>query len=149
MALIEVGTQAPDFQGTTGSGTTFRLSDALQAGRVMLVFYPKDFTSGCTTQLVNVQRSLADMRAAGVEPYGVNPDDAESHSKFCDAYQLEFELVVDEDRAAAEAYGAVKPEGGILRSVFVIDQDGTVLFAREGAPSWDEVSSAIGAGERS
>lgn len=149
MALIETGTQAPDFHGTTGSGKAFRLSDALRDGRVMLVFYPKDFTSGCTTQLVNVQRSLADMRAAGVEPYGVNPGDAESHGKFCDAYELEFELVVDEGRAAAEAYGAVKPEGGVLRSVFVIDRDGTVLFAQEGAPSWDDVSSAIGAGERS
>ncbi len=147
MALIQVGTQAPDVQGTTGSGEAFRLSDALGSGRVMLVFYPKDFTSGCTTQLVNVQRSLAEMRAAGVEPYGVNPDDAESHGKFCDAYELTFDLVVDENRAAAEAYGAVKPEGGVLRSVFVIDTDGTVLFAQEGAPSWDEVSAAIGAAE--
>lgn len=147
MALIEKGTQAPDVHGTTGSGTAFRLSDALQQGRVMLVFYPKDFTSGCTTQLVNVQKSLADIRAAGVEPYGVNPDDAESHSRFCDAYDLEFDLVVDEDRAAARAYGAIKPEGGILRSVFVIDTDGTVLFAQEGAPSWDEIADAIAAGE--
>lgn len=147
MALIETGTQAPDFQGTTGSGKAFRLGDALQDGRVMLVFYPKDFTSGCTTQLVNVQRSLADMRAAGIEPYGVNPDDAESHGKFCDAYELEFELVVDENRTAAQAYGAIKPEGGVLRSVFVIDTDGAVVFAQEGAPSWDEVAAAIGAGE--
>lgn len=147
MALIETGTQAPEFQGTTGSGKAFRLSDALASGRAMLVFYPKDFTSGCTTQLVNVQKSLADMRAVGVEPYGVNPDDAESHGKFCDAYDLEFELVVDGDRAAAEAYGAVKPEGGVLRSVFVIDTDGTVIFAQEGAPSWEDVATAIGAGE--
>ncbi len=147
MALIETGTQAPDVQGTTGSGKAFRLSDALTSGRVMLVFYPKDFTSGCTTQLVNVQRSLADMRAAGVEPFGVNPDDAESHGKFCDAYELQFDLVVDENRTAAEAYGAIKPEGGVLRSVFVIDTDGKVIFAQEGAPSWDEVSAAIGAAE--
>lgn len=147
MALIQVGTKAPDIQGMTGSGKTFRLFDALESGRVMLVFYPKDFTSGCTTQLVNVQKSLADIRATGVEPYGVNPDDAESHGKFCDAYELEFDLVVDEDRAAAEAYGAIKPEGGVLRSVFVIDTDGTVIFAQEGAPSWDEVSQAIGAAE--
>lgn len=143
MALIPVGADAPDIQAKTGSGKEFRLHEATGSSRVMLVFYPKDFTSGCTTQLVNVQKSLQDMRAAGVEPYGVNPDDAESHEKFCDAYDLEFELVVDEDRAAAEAYGAVKPEGGVLRSVFVIGQDGKVLFAQEGAPSWDEVSAAI------
>jgi peroxiredoxin Q/BCP len=144
MALIEVGADAPDIQAKTGSGTDFRLGEATNASRVMLVFYPKDFTPGCTTQLVNVQKSLAEMRAAGVEPYGVNPDDETSHAKFCDAYDLEFDLLVDGDRSAAEAYGAVKPEGGILRSVFVIGQDGKVLFAQEGAPSWDEVSAAIG-----
>lgn len=144
MALIEVGADAPDIQAKTGSGKDFRLGEATRTSRVMLVFYPKDFTPGCTTQLVNVQKSLAAMRAAGVEPYGINPDDATSHEKFCDAYDLEFELLVDADRSAAEAYGAVKPEGGILRSVFVIGTDGKVLFAQQGAPSWDEVSAAIG-----
>ena len=143
MALIKVGADAPDIQAKTGSGKDFRLSEATESSRVMLVFYPKDFTPGCTTQLVHVQQSLADMRAAGVEPYGVNPDDETSHAKFCDAYNLEFDLLVDEDRSAAEAYGAVKPEGGVLRSVFVIGQDGKVLFAKEGAPSWDEVAAAI------
>lgn len=143
MALIEVGAVAPDIQAKTGSGKDFRLSDQKGRSRTMLVFYPKDFTSGCTTQLVNVQRSLADMRAAGVEPYGVNPDDAESHEKFCDAYELEFDLLVDAGKEAATAYGALKPEGGILRSVFVIGRDGKVIFAGEGAPSWDEVSAAI------
>jgi peroxiredoxin Q/BCP len=143
MPLIEVGVDAPDIQATTGSGDAFRLSDQKGSSRVMLVFYPKDFTPGCTTQLVNVQRSLADMRAMGVEPYGVNPGDAESHEKFCDAYELQFELIVDADKRAATAYGALKPEGGILRSVFVIGRDGKVIFAQEGAPSWEEVSAAI------
>ena len=68
MALIQVGADAPDFQAKTGSGKEFRLSEATGSSRVMLVFYPKDFTPGCTTQLVHVQQSLADMRAAGVEP---------------------------------------------------------------------------------
>lgn len=144
MALIQVGADAPDIQATTGSGKEFRLAEATRSSKVMLVFYPKDFTPGCTTQLVNVQQSLADIREAGVEPFGVNPDDEASHAKFCDAYDLEFDLLVDRDRAAAEAYGAVKPEGGVLRSVFVIGTDGKVIFAQEGAPSWAEVSAAIG-----
>jgi thioredoxin-dependent peroxiredoxin len=148
MALVEVGTDAPDIQAKTNSGKEFRLSDHRGQSRVMLVFYPKDFTSGCTTQLVNVQHSLADMRSAGVEPFGVNPDDADSHQRFCDAYDLEFDILVDEDREAAIAYGAVRPEGGILRSVFVIGQDGKVQFAQEGAPSWQEVSDAIQAVDR-
>ncbi len=109
----------------------------------MLVFYPKDFTSGCTTQLANVQRSLTGIRGANVEPFGVSADDAESHKQFCDAYNLEFELLVDDDTEAAHAYGAVKPEGGILRSVFVVGRNGNIIFAQEGAPSWQEVSEAI------
>jgi peroxiredoxin Q/BCP len=143
MALIEVGSVAPDIQATTGSGKAFRLSDATADSRVMLVFYPRDFTPGCTTQLVNVQGSLEEMRAAGVEPYGVNPDDEESHAKFCDAYDLQFDLLVDADKQAATAYGALKPEGGVLRSVFVIGRNGKVIYAQEGAPSWDDVSAVI------
>jgi len=145
MAIIEVGADAPDITATTGSGAEFRLSGHQGSTRVMLVFYPKDFTSGCTTQLSNVQRSLTDIRGAGVEPFGLSADDAESHKQFCDAYNLEFELLVDENMDAARAYGAVKPEGGILRSVFVVGQDGKLIFAQEGAPSWPDVSAAIGA----
>lgn len=140
MALIEVGAEAPDIQATTGSGMAFRLRDHQGSSRVMLVFYPKDFTAGCTTQLINVQRSLTDMRRAGVEPFSVNPDDAESHGRFCDAY----DLLVDENMTAANAYGAVTPDGGVLRSVVVVGEDGTVLFAQEGAPSWQEIVEAIG-----
>lgn len=144
MALLEVGAEAPEINVKTGSGMDFRLSGHQGSSRVMLVFYPKDFTSGCTTQLVNVQRSLTDIRGAKVEPFGLSADDAESHQQFCDAYNLEFQLLVDGNMEAAHAYGAVKPEGGILRSVFVVGQDGRIIFAQEGAPSWDEVSAAIG-----
>jgi peroxiredoxin Q/BCP len=145
MALIEVGAVAPDITAATGSGKEFRLADQKSRSRVMLVFYPKDFTSGCTTQLVNVQRSLADIRAAGVEPFGVNPEGGDSHQRFCDAYDLEFDILVDEGEAAARAYGATRPDGGILRSVFVIGQDGRIEFAQEGAPTWADVSSSIAA----
>lgn len=144
MAIIEVGAEAPDVNAKTGSGKDFRLSSHKESSRVMLVFYPQDFTSGCTTQLANVQRSLTDIRNARVEPFGVSPDDSESHKQFCDAYNLEFELLVDENKEAANAYGAVKAEGGILRSVFVVGQDGKIIFAQEGAPPWPEVLEAIG-----
>jgi len=143
MSLLDVGAPAPDVRATTGSGDTFSLRDRLANSRIMLVFYPRDFTPGCTTQLVNVQGSLDDIRAAGVEPFGINPDGAESHRNFCSEYNLQFDIVVDENAEAAKAFGAVKPEGGILRSVFVIGQDGTIQFAQEGAPSWDDVSASI------
>jgi peroxiredoxin len=83
------------------------------------------------------------MRRANVEPYGLSADDAESHKQFCDAYNLEFELLVDDDMEAAHAYGAIKPEGGILRAVFVVGLDGKIMFAGEGAPSWQEVLGVI------
>ncbi|MDQ3656065.1 MAG: redoxin domain-containing protein, partial [Chloroflexota bacterium] len=78
-----------------------------------------------------------------VEPFGVSADDAESHKQFCDAYNLEFELLVDDNMEAAHAYGAIKPEGGILRSVFVVGQNGKIIFAQDGAPSWQDVLEAI------
>jgi len=147
MTLIEVGAKAPEITARTGSGEDFRLTDLRGSSRVMLVFYPKDFTPGCTTQLANVQQSLADMRGAGVKPFGLSADDVESHKQFCDAYNLEFDLLVDKNTEAARAYGAVKPEGGILRSVFVVDKDGKIVFAREGAPSWQDVLEVIGTSE--
>lgn len=145
MALIEVGANAPGIDAQTGSGEAFKLAEQLGSSNVMLVFYPKDFTGGCSTQLANVQRSLTEIRAAGVEPFGINPEGGDSHKRFCESLDLEFEILVDEDKAAADAYGAVRPDGGILRSVFVIGKDGKVAFSQEGAPSWDDVSSALSA----
>src|SRR5690606_16025424 len=103
----------------------------------------KDFTPGCTDQLIQVRKNIDHIRRAGIEPVGVNPGDAETHERFREAHALNFELLVDEDMQAAKAYGAVKPEGGIQRSVFVIGKDGKVMFAREGAPAWQIVLNAI------
>ncbi|HLU36379.1 MAG TPA: peroxiredoxin [Thermomicrobiales bacterium] len=143
MALLEVGVEAPEIVAKTGSGEDFRLSDLRGVLRVMLIFYPKDFTPGCTDQLIQVRKNIDHIRRAGIEPVGVNPDDADTHERFREAHALNFELLVDEDMQAAKAYGAVKPEGGIQRSVFVIGKDGKVMFAREGAPAWQIVLNAI------
>ncbi len=143
MALLEVGVEAPEIVAKTGSGEDFRLSDLKGVLRVMLIFYPKDFTPGCTDQLIQVRKNIDHIRRAGIEPVGVNPGDAETHERFREAHALNFELLVDEDMRAAKAYGAVKPEGGIQRSVFVIGKDGKVMFAREGAPAWQIVLNAI------
>jgi thioredoxin-dependent peroxiredoxin len=143
MALIEIGAEAPEIYLKNGSGEDFRLSDLKGMLRVMLIFYPRDFTPGCTDQLNQVNRNIEHIRKAGIEPVGVNPGDAESHANFCGSLGLAFELLVDEDMEAARAYGAVKPEGGVLRSVFVIGKDGKVMFAQEGAPAWQVVLNAI------
>lgn len=146
--LIEVGSDAPDFEVQTSTGNPFRLSELRGNLRAMLVFYPKDFTSGCTDQLVEVRNDVDQIRRFDTEPIGVNPGDAESHEKFRATYELPFDLLVDEDRKIAEAYGSLKEDGsGVQRSVIVVGKNGKVVYSNTGAPSWQLVSDAIRAAE--
>ena len=143
--MVEVGDVAPTFslKGTTGNG--LNLEDLRGQKRAVLVFYPKDRTSGCTNQLNAVRDAIADFRAADAEPYGVNHGDAASHQAFIDAYGFPFDLLIDEDLRVANAYGAAKPDGsGINRTVVVIGKNGKVIFRQPGAPSPTEVLAAIG-----
>lgn len=144
MPLIEVGVEAPDFTLLNDEGQEFRLRDLRGFVRAMLVFYPKDFTPGCTDQLIQVRRHIEHLRGAGIEPMGVNPDDAESHKAFRKEHALNFDLLVDEGAAVATAYGAIKEGGeGIQRSVVVVGKDGKVIFAETGAPPWQRILSAM------
>ena len=148
MPLIAVGTDAPDFNVLTSTGNPFRLSDLRGTLRAMLVFYPKDFTPGCTDQLVEVRNNVEFIREVETEPMGVNPDDAASHEKFRTTYELPFDLLVDEDRKIAEAYGSLKEDGvGIQRSVIVVGKNGKVIYSNEGAPAWQVVCNAIRAAD--
>jgi peroxiredoxin Q/BCP len=144
MTLIEVGAEAPDFTLKNDEGQDFHLADLRGFVRPMLVFYPKDFTPGCTDQLIQVRKNIEHLRGAGIEPMGVNPDDADSHKAFRKEHGLNFDLLVDDDAAVARAYGAIKPGGeGIQRSVVVIGKDGKVIFAEHGAPPWQRILSAM------
>jgi len=144
MSLIEVGAEAPDFVLKNDEGQDFRLSDLRGQLRAMLVFYPKDFTPGCTDQLIQVRKHIDHLRAAAIEPIGVNPGDAESHKAFRKEHALNFDLLVDEDAGVANAYGAIRSGGtGIQRSVVVVGKDGRVIFAEEGAPPWQRILSAM------
>src|SRR5680860_1282369 len=104
MTLIEVGAVAPDFTLKNDEGDEFHLADLRGYVRAMLVFYPKDFTPGCTDQLIQVRKHIEHLRGAGIEPIGVNPGDAESHRAFRKEHGLNFDLLVDEDAAVALAY---------------------------------------------
>jgi len=140
MALIETGVDAPDFTLLNDDGQEFRLSDLKGHLRAMLVFYPKDFTPGCTDQLIHIRKHIDHIRAAGVEPMGVNPGDAQSHKAFRKEHALNFDLLVDEGAEVARTYGAIKPEGeGIQRSVVVVGKNGKVIFAENGAPPWQRI----------
>jgi thioredoxin-dependent peroxiredoxin len=134
--MVETGTPAPDFSLRSDSGDTVRLSD-LRGRPVVVYFYPKDDTPGCTTQACAIRDSWAEFERAGATVLGISPDSTESHEKFKSKFTLPFPLLADENHAVAEAYGAWgekknygKTYMGIIRSGFVIDRDGNLAAAR-------------------
>jgi len=134
MAVAE-GEVAPDFTLTSDAGEPVTLSE-LRGKPVVLYFYPKDDTPGCTKQACGIRDAYDSFREAGAVVLGVSPDDEGSHTKFKSKFQLPFTLLADTDHDAAEQYDVWKERSmygktfmGIERSTFVIDRDGNV--ARE------------------
>ena len=130
--MIEEGTKAPDFELTADDGSTVKLSD-LRGKPVVLYFYPKDDTPGCTAQACGIRDAWGEFQRAGAVVIGVSPDDEKSHVKFKEKYDLPFTLLADTDHATAEDYGVWKEKTyagktymGVERSTFVIDPDGNV-----------------------
>jgi thioredoxin-dependent peroxiredoxin len=124
--MIEEGTPAPDFTLTTDSGDTVTLSD-LRGKPVVLYFYPRDDTPGCTKQACGIRDEYARFRDAGAVVLGVSSDTQASHARFKAKYGLPFTLLADPEHVAGEAYG-VTQEGrsSFQRSTFVIGADGNV-----------------------
>jgi peroxiredoxin Q/BCP len=136
--VIEEGKPAPDFELQSDTGETVRLSD-FRGKQVVLYFYPKDDTPGCTTEACEFRDAYDVYRERGIEILGVSPDDVSSHEKFKSKYQLPFTLLADPDHKTAEAYGvwgertfAGKTYLGVNRSTFLIDEDGNVARAMLG-----------------
>jgi thioredoxin-dependent peroxiredoxin len=130
--MIAEGQAAPDFELPSETGETVRLS-ALRGKPVVLYFYPKDDTPGCTTQACGIRDAWDEFERAGAVVLGVSPDDERSHVKFRDKYDLPFTLLADTGHEVAEAYGVWGERSymgraymGVSRSTFVIDADGTV-----------------------
>ena len=130
--MIESGDEAPDFEIRDHDGTLVRLSD-LRGRPVVLYFYPKANTPGCTTQACGIRDHRADYAAAGAVVLGVSPDPVAAVKRFHDKQGLNFTLLADEDHAVAEQYGAWgeksmygKKYMGVTRSTFLIDADGVV-----------------------
>lgn len=130
--MIEVGDTAPGFTLENDAGRVVRLQD-WKGKTVVLYFYPKDDTSGCTTQACGFRDFWAEIQAAGAVVLGVSPDSATSHARFRDKYDLPFPLLADPDHTLAEAYGVWGEKSmygrkyfGIHRTTFIIGPDGTV-----------------------
>ncbi|MDE3164755.1 MAG: thioredoxin-dependent thiol peroxidase [Acidobacteriota bacterium] len=130
--MLQVGDPAPDIEVRTDAGEPLRLS-ALRGKRVVLYFYPKADTPGCTTEACEFRDSMAALHRKGAVVLGISPDKPAAQAKFKQKYSLPFTLLADEDRAAAQAYGVWKEKNmygrkvmGIERSTFVIGADGKI-----------------------
>lgn len=130
--MLKAGDKAPGFSLATDGGGNVSLKD-LKGKKVVLYFYPKDDTSGCTTEACEFRDSWSAVRAAGAVVLGVSPDSAASHDKFKAKYKLPFTLLADPDHSVAKAYGAWGEKSmygrkymGILRSTFIINADGRI-----------------------
>ena len=130
--MIKVGSTAPDFKVKNTAGDEVRLKD-LRGKKVVLYFYPKDDTPGCTKEACSFRDSFADFKKRGIEVLGVSTDSEASHKKFTAKYKLPFTLLADTDHAVADAYGVYGEKKfmgrtymGVKRMTFLIDEKGKV-----------------------
>jgi peroxiredoxin Q/BCP len=132
MTTLTAGDKAPDFEGTLENGEKVKLGD--YAGKnLILYFYPKDDTPGCTKQGCNLRDNYSELKKQGFEILGVSPDKPAKHQKFIDKYSFPFSLIADEDHTIIKSYGVWGPKKfmgreyeGLLRTTFVIDETGNI-----------------------
>lgn len=132
MTSLNVGDKAPDFVALNEFGKSTSLSDYL-GKKVVLYFYPKDMTPGCTAESCNLGENYSLLQENGFIVLGVSPDSSKSHQKFIDKYNLPFSLIADEDKTVIKAFGVWGPKkfmgkeyDGVHRTTFVIDEDGVI-----------------------
>ena len=124
---IKVGDPAPDFEGPTADGTLLDLKDFVGKKNVVLYFYPKDDTPGCTKEACSFRDNLQPIRALDTEIVGVSLDGVESHKKFIKKYRLTFPLISDKEKHIARAYGVLKDtRTSTNRVTFLIGKNGKV-----------------------
>jgi len=126
--MISVGDEAPDFEAPLGAGGTFRLADLRGSSHVVLYFFPKDFTPGCTREACSFRDRRAEIAAFGAQVVGVSYDSTDHHAEFAEKYELPYPLVSDHDGEIAKAYGVARLGGWlpVRRVTFVIDRQGIV-----------------------
>ncbi len=132
MATLNIGDKAPDFTATDQDGKLISLKD-FRGSKVILYFYPKADTPGCTAESCNLRDNYADLVGKGFKIIGVSADPVQKQKKFAEKYQLPFPLIADTDKSVLNAYGAWgqkmmygKPYDGIIRITYVIDEQGVI-----------------------
>jgi peroxiredoxin Q/BCP len=131
--MLKIGQKAPNFEGITQGGKSIKLSD-FEGRKLILYFYPKDNTSGCTLEAKSMQEGKEQLRQLGFEIVGVSPDSVKSHENFCSKHSLEFPLIADTEKEIATNYGVWQEKSmygrkymGIVRTTFIIDEKGHIL----------------------
>ncbi len=147
---LAIGDKAPQFEGKDQNGNTINLSD-FAGKKVVLYFYPKDDTPGCTLQACNLRDNDAALKAAGYQVVGVSVDNEKSHTKFITKFNLNFPLIADTDHSVVEAYGVWveksmygKKYMGTARTTFVIDENGVLTNIIEKVKTDNHTSQILG-----
>jgi len=137
MSILTQGSVAPDFDLPTDGGSRIKLSD-LKGRKVVLYFYPKDNTSGCTVEAIDFSARQADFETADTLVIGVSPDSVQSHERFRKKHKLSVTLASDENKAMLESYGVWEEKSmfghkymGVVRTTYLIDRDGRIARAWE------------------
>lgn len=139
---LQTGTQAPDFSLPDQTGKLISLSD-FKGRNLIIVFYPKDQTPGCTQQLCALRDDMALFKNLGTAIIASNPGSAESHARFAEKQGYHFPILVDAEQVMAESYHVLKPEGGIQRTVYILDGQGVIRYTKQGLPPDTELEAAI------
>ena len=129
---LKVGDKAPEILGISQDGKEIKLSD-YSGRKLILYFYPKDNTSGCTAEACSLRDNYSELRAKGYEVVGVSVDNQQSHTKFIERHRLPFDLVADTEKTLAEQFGTWGEKSmygrkymGMLRTTFIIDEQGVI-----------------------
>lgn len=145
--LPKAGDNAPLFTGLDQDGNPFRLADHIGKKIVLLYFYPKDFTGGCTKEACGLRDRMGDLQANNVEVIGVSHDSVDSHKKFAEKYKLNFTLIADPDGKIISAYDAKMPMLAMSKRVsFLIGLDGKIVHVTDAMnpqEHFDEMKAAI------
>jgi len=147
---LKAGDKAPQFEGKDQNGNTINLAD-LKGKKVVLYFYPRDNTPGCTAEACNLRDNYSELQKAGYVIYGVSSDDEKSHRKFIEKQSLPFDLLADTDKTIHEQYGTWveksmygKKYMGTARVTFLIDENGIIEKVIEKVKTKDHTAQILG-----